>query len=110
MTTLADIAVHNLTNSPWLRLPISAIDVVHHGAENSRVGHLPADEAEFHILAAQKFLHLFFHHALDLANKLRALVIKDFGVVECLGLLMFAIAKRRVHDRQQPGHGRDRHL
>ena len=110
VSSLSNMVVHHLTNPARLLLAVGAIYVVQHGAKDGGVGHLPADEPCLHFLAAEKFLHLTFQQSLHFFDKLGCLVVKNFGIVKRLGLFVLGIAEGRVHDRQEPCHGRDGHL
>ena len=110
VTPLPNMVGDCTANSPRLCLAVSPIDIVHHRTENGRVSHLAADEAYLHILAAEEFLHFLFKHPFNLADEFRALVVENFGIVECLGPLVFSISKGRIHHRKESDHGRNCHL
>ncbi len=96
--TFADMVIHHLANSPGLCLPICPVDVVHHATEHGHVGHLSADEACLHLLAAHKFAHLFFKHPLHLVDEFGTLIIVDVRFVEGLEFPVFRVSEGGIHD------------
>ena len=110
MPAPADVVVHYAAHAARFAAAVGTVDIVDHGAEHCRIGHLPAYNTGFDFGAAQVFPELFFEQPLHLGDEIRPLVIKYLGVIESLRLFVLGIPEGGVRYGEQADHRGSRHL
>ena len=106
MTSLDDVIVHDLAHSSWLGFSGGPVDEVNHSTEDDGIGHLTANRPGLYLTASQKAAKLVSQQVFYFADEICALIVENLSIFEGLYTLVFSISKGRVHDREQPGHGR----
>ena len=107
---LDDVVVGHRADAPRLGAPVVAVEVVDEGAEDGRVGHLPADHPRLDLAGPEELAHLLDQVALDPGDEIGALVVVDVGVQERPHPLVLGVAKCGVRDRERPHQRRLGHL
>jgi hypothetical protein len=110
MPPLADMVIHDPVHPSRFSFSVDSIQIIDHGAENGRVGHLAADEPRFDFFAAEKFAHFLFEQPFYLLDKISPLVIVDICITKSLDLPVFCIPEGRIHDRYKASHRGGCHL
>ena len=110
MSALDDVVVEDVAKPLRGVLAVKAVFIVHQRGEHGCVAHLSADHARLYLGAVKILAQLRDQRALDLVDKLRALIIEHLVVIERRSFLMLGIAEARVAAAEQTHRAGDGHL
>ncbi len=82
MASLDDMIVYGQADALRLTPAVDPVLVIHNGAEDGHIGHLPADDTSFHERTSHEVRHFSSQAILYPGDKIRSLIVINF-LLEC---------------------------